>query len=128
MDISERNFEDTIEAALLAYGPDSLTGDAETAQEPALAYGQSLPGGYHKRRPDEYDRTLCLVPRDVIDFMYATQPKEWEKLKIQHGKDVKEQFLKRLSREIARRGTLDVLRQGIRDNGCGSYWIPGSWT
>lgn len=76
MDISERHFEDTIEAALLAHGPDSLTGDADTFQEPPLSYGQLLPGGYHKRRPDEYNRALCLIPRDVIDFIYATQPKE----------------------------------------------------
>jgi len=31
---------------------------------------------------------------------------------------VKEQFLKRLSREIERRGTLDVLRNGLKDSGC----------
>jgi len=102
MDISERNFEDTIEAALLAHGPDSLTGDAETAQDPPLSYGQSLPGGYNKRRPDEYNRSLCLIPRDVIEFIYATQPKEWEKLNQQHGPDVKERILTRLAREITR--------------------------
>jgi type I restriction enzyme R subunit len=129
MDISERHFEHTIEAALLAHGPDSLTGDVDTAQEPPLSYGQSLPGGYHKRCPEEYNRALCLIPRDVIDFIYATQPKEWEKLKTQHGKDVKERFLTRLAREIARRGTLDVLRKGIRDNGCKfhlAYFRPSS--
>jgi hypothetical protein len=67
MDISERNFEATIEAALLAHGPDLLTGDAETAQEPPFPYGDALPGGYHKRRPDEYDRARCLynVPRKL---------------------------------------------------------------
>src|SRR6266446_1745951 len=129
MDISERNFEHTIEAALLAHVPDSLTGEADTAQEPPLSYGQSLPGGYYKRRPDEYNRTLCLIPRDVIDFIYATQPKEWEKLKQQHGQDVKERFLTRLAREITRRGTLDVLRKGMRDSGCKfqlAYFRPSS--
>src|SRR5262245_2534956 len=81
MDISERNFEATIEAVLLAHGPESLTGDADTTQDPPLSYGQALPGGYHKRRPDEYNRSLCLIPQDVIEFIYATQPKEWDKLK-----------------------------------------------
>lgn len=54
----------------------------------------------------------------VLDFIYATQPKEWEKLKQQHGADVKHRFLKRLASEIAKRGTLDVLRKGIKDSGC----------
>jgi type I restriction enzyme R subunit len=129
MDISERNFEGTIEAALLAHGPDSLTGDAETAQDPPLSYGQSLPGGYHKRRSDEYNRSLCLIPRDVIDFIYATQPKEWEKLKTHHGQDVKERFLTRLAHEMTRRGTPDVLRKGLRDTGCKfqlAYFRPSS--
>ena len=129
MDISEKNFEDTIEAALLAHAPDALTGDAETAQDPPRSYGQSLPGGYNKRRPDDYNCSLCLIPHDVIDFIYATQPKEWDKLKQQHGQDVKERFLTRLAREITRRGTLDVLRKGIRGNGCKfqlAYFRPSS--
>ncbi len=35
-----------------------------------------------------------------------------------YGPQVKEQFLKRLSSEIERRGTLDVLRRGVKDRGC----------
>jgi type I restriction enzyme R subunit len=129
MDISERNLEATIEAALLAYGPDAPLSDTETLQEPPVVYGDTLPGGYHKRRPDEYHRGLCLIPRDVIDFIYATQPKEWDKLKQQHGPDVKARFLTRLAREITRRGTLHVLRQGVRDSGCRfhlAYFRPSS--
>ncbi len=29
------------------------------------------------RRPEEYDRALCLLPRDVVEFVLATQPREW---------------------------------------------------
>uniref|UniRef100_A0A7V4G6J3 Type I restriction endonuclease subunit R n=1 Tax=Desulfobacca acetoxidans TaxID=60893 RepID=A0A7V4G6J3_9BACT len=93
MDISEKNFEAAIEEGLIARG-------------------------YRKRRPEDFDRTLCLDPEAVLDFIYATQPKEWEKLKKQHGAEVKERFLQRLSKEVARRGTLDVLRKGIKDSGC----------
>ena len=95
MDISEKNFEATIEGHLL-----------------------SKEGGYHKRRPEDYHRALCLDTDTVLDFIYATQPKEWEKLKQQHGADVKPRFLQRLTSEIAKRGTLDVLRKGIKDSGC----------
>ena len=41
-----------------------------------------------------------------------------KKLKQQHGAQGKEQFLKRLVKEIETRGTLDVLRKGIDDLGC----------
>ncbi len=95
MDISEKNFEATIEQHLL-----------------------SEQGGYRKRPHEDYHRSLCLAPDTVLDFIYASQPKEWEKLKQQHGADVKPRFFHRLASEIARRGTLDVLRKGIKDSGC----------
>jgi len=75
----------------------------------APPYGEYPPGGYRKRAPEEYDQALCLIPRDVIDFIIATQPKEWERLKQHYGASVREQFLKRPSREIARRGSLHNL-------------------
>jgi type I restriction enzyme R subunit len=117
-DISEISFEKAIECGLLRYGPDACAGEAAGVRETAPPYGESPPGGYRKRPPEEYDQSLCLIPRDVIDFIIATQPKEWERLKQHYGSSVKEQFLKRLSREIGRRGALDVLRNGIKDSGC----------
>ena len=65
----------------------------------------------------------------VIDFILATQPKIWERLKQHHGSEVKERFLKRLSGEIERRGTLAVLRSRIKDSGCSfklAYFRPAS--
>jgi type I restriction enzyme R subunit len=102
-EISERSFEDTMESALLQYGPDATVNDRMAFREDALPYGDAMPGGYHQRLPEDYDRSLCLIPRDVIDFVLATQPKEWEKLKQHYGTSVREQFLKRLSAEVARR-------------------------
>ena len=129
-EISERAFEEAIESALLRYRPDVRLGDAGGGQDSAPAYGDdSAAGGYHKRRPEDYDRELCLIPADVVDFLLATQPKEWGKLKQFHGADVKPRFLARLSREIARRGSLDVLRNGVKDSGCKfrlAYFRPAS--
>jgi len=34
--------------------------------------GETPPGGYLRRRPEDYDRVLCLLPRDVLDFVGAT--------------------------------------------------------
>lgn len=73
---------------------------------------------YIARSNAQYDKKLCMDTELVLSFIYATQPEEWEKLKTQHGAQVKDKFLKRLADEIGRRGTLDVLRKGIRDYGC----------
>jgi len=115
--IAERAFEDAIECGLLRYGPDACAGEAPAVGEAPTPYGEAPPGGYHRRRPEEYDRALCLLPRDVVDFVVATQPKEWQRLAEHHGASVREQFLRRLASEIEHRGALDVLRIGIKDSG-----------
>jgi len=128
--VSELRFEEAIEWELLRSGPDALEPDAAKSGEPPAPYGdEPVPGGYHRRRPQDYDRAICLVPKDVIDFILATQPKEWERLGQHHGAEVKERFLGRLSREIGRRGSLDVLRNGMKDSGCKfrlAYFRPAS--
>ena len=103
-DISERVLEDAIEASLLN-------------------------SRYHKRNPEQYDRNLCLLSQDLLDFVLATQPKPWKQLTQHHGAAVREQFLRRVASEIERRGTLDVLRQGVKDSGCKfrlAYFQPAS--
>ena len=128
-EISERAFEEAIECALLRHGPDACPDDLAAVWGAGPGFGNEPIGGYHKRRPEDYDRALCLIPADVVDFLLATQPKEWERLRQHHGADVKPRFLGRLSREIARRGALDVLRNGVKDSGCRfqlAYFQPAS--
>jgi len=128
-DVSERSLEDTIEAVLSQGTPTQPTEGSGLAGE-ALVWFSSQLGGYRRRRPEDYDRTLCLLPSDVVDFVLATQPNEWRKLTEHHGPAaVKEQFLKRVCSEIERRGALDVLRNGIKDSGCKfhlAYFKPAS--
>ena len=122
VEVSERAFEDAIEACLLQNGERLIGGERGSYLDPT-------PGGYRKRTSEDYDRALCLVPEDVLDFVLVTQPQEWRKLSQHHGAAVEEQFLKRLTSEIARRGALDVLRHGIRDMGCRfrlAYFRPSS--
>lgn len=109
IDISEKNFEASIEQTLLA---------TSTAPKKGGQSASFLPGGYRKRQPTDYNRSLCLDPDVVLEFLYATQPQEWDKLKQHHGPDVKAKFLQRLASEIGKRGTLDVLRKGVKDSGC----------
>ena len=74
-DISEKNFEATIESLLLAGGVD----DPETArslrERMTVADGAYISGGYTKRISDQYDKSLCLIPKDVLDFILITNPK-----------------------------------------------------
>ena len=128
-EIAEKAFEGAIERALLKNGPDDPDPSASPLGEKDLGFGEFVPGGYHKRLPNDYDRALCLIPKDVVDFIYATQPEEWKKLKDYYGPDVKERFLKRLSSEISKRGALDVFRKGVKDSGCRlklAYFRPAS--
>ena len=61
----------------------------------------------------KYDRARALFPDDVLAWVQATQPKAWEALTKNHGVAAGETLLTRLRDQIAQRGTLDVLRQGI---------------
>ncbi len=117
-EISERSLEEAIECGLLQYGPDACAGDPRALHEAAALWGSAPPGGYLKRAPADYDRALCLLPRDAVDFVLATQPKEWERFTQHHGASAREQFLRRLARDIEQRGALDVLRVGIKESGC----------
>ena len=79
--------------------------------------------GYHKRfssqepSQSDYHANLCLIPRDVLDFIRGTQPESWHKLRGTYQEDTESKFLRRLSNEIDKRGTLNVLRNGLKDAG-----------
>src|SRR5688572_9315717 len=116
-DISEKNFENTIESLLLAGGVDDPE-PARTLRERCVVEGPYTAGGYHKRTTEQYNKSLCLLPQDVLDFILITQPKEWDKLKRNTPNETETHFLSRLSDEIRKYGTLHVLRNGIKSLGC----------
>lgn len=57
--VAERAFEDAIECALLAGGPDACPGG--TVREIPSEYGDQLPGGYRRRHPDDYLGALDVL-------------------------------------------------------------------
>ena len=73
--------------------------------------------GYQTRPFSEYDRTLCLLRNDVINFIRTTQPENWGRLEEIHGVDVENKILGRISSEISKRGVIDVLRNEVVDRG-----------
>ena len=128
---SEQAFESAIECALLHGGPGACPHYQAEVREPAAPYALSFaPGGYRRRTSADYDRELCLIPKDVIDFLVASQPKEWRRLRQHRGAGHRDQFLNRLAGELSRRGVVDVLRNGVKDSGCKfdlvAYFRPAS--
>jgi len=76
-----------------------------------------LNSGYRKLSPEGYDINLCLIPSEVMGFIRDTQPQAFEKLEVQYGADTENKLCQRISQEVTKRGTLDVLRKGIKDRG-----------
>ncbi|HBU06938.1 MAG TPA: type I restriction endonuclease subunit R [Candidatus Magasanikbacteria bacterium] len=72
---------------------------------------------YIIRKPDDYDKDLCLDKDLVLQFVKTTQPEAWEKLEEKYSDKIGENLLSRLDEEIASQGVLAVLRNGIKDRG-----------
>jgi type I restriction enzyme R subunit len=84
---------------------------------------------YIKRMPTDYDKDLCLIPDEVIKFIKTSQPDEYKKLQKQYGKNTDTKLCIRLSKEIAKRGSLYIFRKGIKDVGAKfrlAYYKPSS--
>jgi len=74
--------------------------------------------GYTSSDPSIYDKTLCLIPTQLIRFIQQTQSKTLEKLEIQFGTETESKLIKKVSTEIESRGVIDVLRKGVKTRGC----------
>ena len=108
---------DTSEKGLEALIVRHLTGQPapsdvppNTAQSPITHYAV---GGYKSGQPADYNRDLALDVVKLLAFLQATQPKIAEALELGVDGIKRSQFLHRLQGEIAKRGTVDVLRKGI---------------
>jgi type I restriction enzyme R subunit len=64
-----------------------------------------------------YNRDLCLISEEVINFIKLTQKEKWEKLKIIYGDEVENKILNRINNEISKRGIIDVFRNQVIDRG-----------
>ena len=69
------------------------------------------------RNYKDYDRELCLINEEVVDFLKDTQPEKWEKLSEINGTQTEKKLLKRISSEISKRGIIDVIRNKVVDLG-----------
>lgn len=61
----------------------------------------------------QYDRANALFLPDLLAWIEATQPDNWQRLSKTHGPMLAERVAERVRKSLNERGTLDVLRRGV---------------
>ena len=107
-DTSERGLERLICTALTGTACDPV--DSKAVRERPAAYGVGWIGG----DPRDYDREYCVDLAQLSAFLDDTQPDAAESLGLDQDSPTRRRFLARLQGEITKRGTVDVLRNGVR--------------
>lgn len=98
---------------------------SEKLLEDEITVSLAIVGGYRVCKigtaPEwrqDFDAGLGLDTAELFGFIDATQGAAWSKLVKAHGGDdalAHQRFVKRLAQQIDERGTVDVLRHGVRD-------------
>jgi len=108
-DTTERGLERLICTALAGNPCDPPT--TGTVGEPTASYGGA---GWSAGNPHDYNREYCVDLVQLSAFLRETQPEVAESLALGQGGPTRRKFLSRLQGEISKRGTIDVLRHGIK--------------
>ena len=108
-DTSERGLERRI-CTVLAGHPCDPPREGFVAEPPA-GYGGV---GWEAGNPHDYNREYCVDLEQLSAFLRASQPEVAEALALSQEGPTRRKFLARLQGEISKRGTLAVLRHGIR--------------
>ena len=70
--------------------------------------------GYEEGTNADYSKEYALDETRLFRFLQDTQPNQMDKLGVFKSEQKKRQFLNRLQGELAKRGIIDVLRNGIK--------------
>ena len=91
-----------------------MSGHTEHAFETAIEYGLIANGGYVKGDPNQFDPSSALFPDEVIAFIRASQPARWDQLEAMLKERTAATIIDSLTKELASKGTLGVLRHGFK--------------
>ena len=108
-DTSEKGLERLICMTLTGHPCDPPS--SGTVAEPAASYGGV---GWRCGNPHDYDRTYCVDLVQLSAFLGDTQPDAADSLALSENSPTRQKFLARLQSEISKRGTIDVLRHGLK--------------
>ncbi len=70
--------------------------------------------GYEEGSNADYNKEYAIDETRLFRFLQDTQPSQMSKLGVFQSEQKKRQFLNRLQGELAKRGIIDVLRNGIK--------------
>lgn len=68
-------------------------------------------------KKSNYNKGSCLDVELVLKFIKDTQPTQWKKFESIYKDDAIKKFIDSLKRELDKKGTINVLREGFRDVG-----------
>ncbi|MFM7086059.1 MAG: type I restriction endonuclease subunit R [Cyanobium sp.] len=109
---------DTTEKGLEALILRAMTGRTDVLVPAHVATETSVPvaggTGWLLGDASHYDRDFCIDLVQLRGFLQATQPDGLEALALDSDGPTRQKFLARLQGEISRRGTIDVLRHGLK--------------
>ena len=108
-DTTERGLERLICKALTG-DPCDPPADCTVGDPPAGYGGVGWSCGNHR----DYNREYCVDLVQLRAFLNTTQPETASALRLTEDGPTRRRFLARLQGEISKRGTIDVLRNGIR--------------
>ena len=94
-----------------------MAGHTEHAFETAIEYGLIQKGGYAKGDPKTFDAATALFPDEVIAFIRASQPARWAQLEAMLKDRAAATVIDSLTKELASKGALGVLRHGFKSYG-----------
>ena len=108
-DVSERGLERLICTALAGHPCDPPA--VGTVADPPAGYGGVgwSGGNFH-----DYEREYCVDLVQLAAFLRDAQPEAAEALALSEDGPTRRAFLTRLQGEVIKRGTIDVLRNGIK--------------
>jgi len=72
-----------------------------------------LNSDYYSQTPNNYDKDLCLIPSEVLQFIQTTQLEEYEKLTLQYGPETPQKLCYRLAREVDKSSVLPILNRPV---------------
>lgn len=91
----------------------SFTNVKENGLESLIANWLVEQNGYEQGSNADYSREYAIDETRLFRFLQDTQPEQLKKLGVDSSDIKKKQFLNRLTGEIAKRGIIDVLRNGV---------------
>lgn len=108
---------DTTEKGLETLIVEAMTGtkagpeQTDMGKESTALYGGT---GWILGHWKDYDREYAVDLVQLTEFLKSTQPEVAEALDLENASPTRQKFLARLQGEIARRGIIDVLRNGMK--------------